>query len=380
MKAGFRGLVWLSLLCLTLPLAAADPSSCAVCGAPLIGQTFILTDEVTQQKTHVCTKCDLELPNCFICSLPALTNAPGFVSLPDGRALCARDAKTAVLDSKEGVRICHEVQEQMGRLFSRFLALPETNVTVAVVDRVNLQELFKFAGNDYSCPNVWGYTHTETNQGRLQHQVNVLSGLPLSWFRATCAHEFGHVWVAENVPAARREALNRSAEEGFCELASYLFIDSLRDEPEKAHILRNNYTRGQIRLFIAADRQYGLNDVLEWMRYGTDSQLSAEEPGRVRNVEMPRRSAAPGTPAAAIPGYRPAATPAPTNLVLQAVFWDERRPSAVINHRAFGPNEEGRVRVGTNSVSLRCLEVLKDRVRIRVLGSEQEQELLLKAK
>ncbi|MGH7971601.1 MAG: hypothetical protein ACREIC_23040, partial [Limisphaerales bacterium] len=324
-------------------------------------------DQVTQQKVEICGRCEKEMPTCFVCGLPVYTNAPGFVVLPDGRVLCARDAKTAVLTEQQGLALYRQIQDNLGRLFSRFLQLPDKDVAFETVDRVHMQELFKTAGNDYSCPNVMGFTLSERKDGALAHQIRVMNGLPALWFQATCAHELGHTWVAENVPQARRNALYRSSEEGFCELTSYLLMDSLHDEAGKARILSNAYTRGQVQLFLAAEQQFGFNDVLDWMRYGIDDRLSSDDPGRIHKVQMPREGQGAGS-LAATPIYpmRPA-LPAtePSVLVVQAIFWDSRRPSAIINGRTFGPGEEGRVLVGTNHVVVRCLTIQKDRVRIR---------------
>ena len=63
------------------------------------------------------------------------------------------------------------------------------------------------AGNDYECPNTLGYTQSETNANRLEHHISLMTGLPGSWFYATCAHELGHAWVAEKCRTKRRYLL-----------------------------------------------------------------------------------------------------------------------------------------------------------------------------
>jgi hypothetical protein len=168
---------WLGLLLAGLPLAGALRAAedhCATCGNILIERVYRIEDQVTLEKRHVCGNCEKNFPLCFLCGLPAPTNAVGFAQIADGRVLCARDAKTAILREEDGLRVCREVRDGMDRMFSRFLSLPETNVTMAVVDRVHLQELFKFAGHDYQCPNVWGFTQSRTNHNRLEHRVSIL--------------------------------------------------------------------------------------------------------------------------------------------------------------------------------------------------------------
>jgi hypothetical protein len=308
--------------------------------------------------------------------LPASTNITGFTRLSDNRVLCARDAKTAVLRDDEGIRLCAESRNTLDRLFSRFMSFPENNVTVTIVDRVNLLSLFKLAGNDYACPDAKGYTQARTNHNKLGYRISIMSGQRRGEFQATCAHEYTHAWINEHVSRSRRETLGHDAEEGFCELVAYLLMDSQHEEGEKTEILKNAYTRGQIDLYIDAERRFGFNEVVDWIQYGENEELSASDPGRIRKVVAARRTAA---PAPSFVAYKTAPVSVPTNLVLRAIFWDATRPSAVINDRTFGPNEQGKVRLGTTNVNVRCLAIRKDGIRVRLLDSAEERELTLHA-
>lgn len=370
----WRALCWWAAL-VASPSLAADTDHCAVCGEIPFGSVYLVTDAVTLEKVAVCTNCEALYPNCFLCGLPAKTNAVGYLQLPDERSLCARDAKNALLQDDEALRICRDVRDELDRIFSRFMSFPETNVTLAMVDRVHLQELFKFAGNDYHCPNVWGYTRSSTNHNRVEHRISLLSGLLPSWFRATCAHEYTHTWVQQHVSAQRRASLGRDAEEGFCELVSYLLMDAQRDEAQKAMILRNGYTRGQIGCFLSARNQYGFNDVLDWVLYGADDALSSDDPARVRRLDLhPQPTASSLTFTTA----KPDPVPAPTSLVLKAVFWSANQPVAVINDHSFSPNEEAKIRLAGTNVTVRCLSIRPDAVTLRVTGSPSNQVLVLK--
>jgi hypothetical protein len=280
-----------------------------------------------------------------------------------------------VLDEEDAKRICREAKNSLDRLFSRFLDIPETNVTVAIVDRVHLQELFKFAGRDYTCPNIWGYTETTTSRRHIEHHISLLSGLPLASFKATCAHEYTHTWLNENLSEQRKQSLSRDADEAFCELLSYRLMESQNEEAQKKLILSNAYTRGQIHLFLEAERLYGFNDIVDWMKYGTDDRLVSDDLRRVRNVELPRTAARPATNS---PITNPAPSPVPDRLVLRGIYWAQERPAAMINNRTLGLNEEGKVRVGKTNVTIRCLAIRQDSVRISIVGSGEEQELRLK--
>ena len=353
----------------------ADPNKCAVCVGPLSGTVFTYTDKVTNEKKQVCHDCSVLTEECFICSLPVKKD---YTRLPDGRFLCQRDAKRAVLDEDEAKRVCGEVKEAIDRLFSRFLIFPGANVDTAVVDRVNLQELFKFPGRDYQCPNVLGYIQSNTNSlGELRHEISLMSGLPLGEFKAVCAHEFSHAWQFENVPAARKKTLGHDANEAFCELIAYLLMDSQSELEQMKAIRANAYTRGQIDVFIEAEKRFGLNDIIEWMKYGEDALLHADDLNRIRNIGTPSPTAGPIT---LLPSYRRPARAVPDFLVLRGISWAEHRPLALINDRTFEVKEQGKVRIGKTNVMVRCLEIRTNSVVVQTQGSTDKQELFLQAR
>jgi DNA-directed RNA polymerase subunit N (RpoN/RPB10) len=353
-------------------LIAAHAEKCGVCGEEITGENFyIFTDHVSNEKKHLCYACSVLPDQCFVCGMPVKKD---FTKLPDGRVLCARDVKNAVLDSAEAKRHCAEVSDELDRLFSRFTSFP-TNVDVSVVDRVNLLALFKVPGNDFDCPDVQGYFRPHTNHSIVRYQISLMSALPRADLRATCAHELSHAWVAENVPAERREKLKGDGEEGFCELISYLVMDAEQEEAEKKAILENNYTRGQIDLFIAAERAHGLNDVLDWMKWGTADELSAEEPNRIREIEIPRgKSAVVVTPYARVVAPRSI----PDTLILKGISGTPGHAFALINDQTIAVGESARVRVGKTNVVVRCLEIKDDTARIQIVGSTEEQRLSLR--
>jgi hypothetical protein len=366
--------------------AAAASNKCAVCGNEIGERVFILVDKVSEEKKNVCESCARLPHDCFICGLPVKAD---FTELSDGRALCARDAQNAVLDDDEAKKICDDVKEQLDRLFARFINFPGTNVETSIVDRVNLQTLFKVPGNDYECPNILGYTQSRTNFNRIVHQISLMSGLLRAELKSVCAHELSHAWVFENVPGPRKKTLSKDAHEGFCELVAYKLMSSEENEEQKARILRNRYTRGQIELFIEADERYGFNEIVDWMKYGVDSTLHGDDLGRIRSIEIPvvkkkERStgpyatmSVPSRPGTA-PGTSNAAQPASSNsLVLKGITWNQNKPLAVINDRTFAPNEMGGVRLGPTNAVIRCLSIEKTRVRIQFVASGEEQQLSL---
>jgi hypothetical protein len=346
---------------------AQGTNVCEICGGPLGSEAYIVQDRVTLAQRKVCSECELSKTRCFACGLPARNN---YTELPDGRVLCERDVATAVLKEQDALRCSRETRQSLSRLFWRYLAFPETNVSISMVDRNQLQEQFRTPGYDLPCPNVWGRLRTQVSDTGLRHEMSLLSGMPLAGFNATCAHEYTHAWLHENLSTERRKTLSGDSVEGFCELIAYLLMDAQTEEGQKEVIKLNAYTRGQIELFIEAEQRYGFNDVLKWVKYGIDGRLSRDDLGRIRKVEMPQ-------PTAPLAGSTNPNPPAPETLTLKAIFWNQQRSLAIINDRTFGLNQQGDVRLGATNVTLRCLGIRKDRVRVQIVGTGQEQELVL---
>jgi len=373
MNSTFRSVLLVVLInCTLFDWHIRADSGCAICGGTFGTDVYLLEDKVTGEKKQVCYNCTMTSPRCFTCGLPVHGN---FTEIGDGRVMCERDAKNAVLDEEEAKRISHDTKEDLDRNFSRFLVFPDTNVTMQLVDRPHLEQLFKIVGNDYECPNVLGCMQTSTNHGGVEHQIRILSGLPLDGFKATFAHEYSHVWLNENLSDARKQRLNNDSIEGFCELISFMLMELENAEPQKKLILLNAYTRGQIQLFIEAKNRYGLEDVIDWMKSGTDTVLTSNDLGRIRGVEIADRPAASASVASL---YSAPAPQVPDTLVLRGILWAKKRPLALINDRGLGLNEEAKVSIGKTNTAVRCLEINRDSVRIRFLASGEEQELKLR--
>jgi hypothetical protein len=361
---------------------AAD--NCAVCGEPLERVAYFFQDKVAGDKKELCEKCALLTKICYLCGLPVKED---FQELSDGRILCARDVKSVVLDGEEAQQIWREVKEAVERQFLRFITFPE-KVTVEPLDRVDLLAMFKVPGNDSVCPNVWGCTQRRVDAaGRgASYKISLLRGLPAPVLKATCAHELTHTWISENVPANRKRRLDQDAIEGFCELMAYLYVTEQHDEAQMGVIRSNAYTRGQFALFLEAEQRFGFNEMVEWMKYGTDLRLTGADLGRVRRVEMPGptggetekpRNGETARPFTGSPVPR-VAPPAPETLALKGIMWSKTRPLALINNHTFEANEEGKVRLGQSNVLIRCVAIHEDSVVVQVVGSGKPQTLRLK--
>ena len=102
---------------------------------------------------------------------------------------------------------------------------------------------------------------------------------------AVCAHEYTHAWMGENVNRERKLLLDRDTVEGFCELMAYKYMESRQETFEMQNITKNNYTKGQIEVLIEADRKYGFDTVMDWIKSGEDNKLDMANLDRVRAVQ-----------------------------------------------------------------------------------------------
>jgi hypothetical protein len=362
----------LACFCFGTSLAALADNVCAICGKEIHGTIYLMTDKVTGEQVLVCSDC-IKLPRCSICGLPV---KDGGVELPDGRYLCARDARTVVLNADDARQICAQVKDDLDRLFSRFTSFP-TNVDVTVIDRIDVASMFNTEGNSSESPDLLGCIRPVTANNQTRYKMSLLTGMPLAQLKETCAHEYSHAWVGENVPKERHARLARDAEEGFCEMTGYLLMDSQNEEVEKKRVLQNHYTRGQIDLFIEAEQRYGFDEVLDWMKYGVAPKLEAGHVDELRDVRMPPANPVAGSPAI-FSGMKPASkpAPAPATLKLGGILWGNP-PAAIINGRSFLVHDLEKVPLGNTNVMVRCLEIREKSVRIQNLGSGNEQELSL---
>lgn len=369
MRHGFHNLVIvIAFVCIALAARADD---CAVCGQPITGKFYFMTDKVTGQQVEVCANC-IQLPRCFVCGLPVKDG----VQLPDGRWLCGRDAKTAVTDIDDVQRIFGQVHDDLDTQFARFTSFP-TNVDVSVIDRVDVDSMFQLVGNSFESPDVLGITESYDTNGVRRYKICLLTGQPVAQLEEVCAHELSHAWVGANVSPERHARIARDAEEGFCEMMGYLFMDAKGEEGEKQRVLANAYTRGQVKLFIAAEQEYGFESILDWMRYGVDSKLQDGHLDEVRDLQMPNGGAA-DSPATGSAAYAPGSLPPtePATLQLQGIMWGGA-PSAIINGQSFFMWDENKVRVGHATETIRCLSISKNAVRVENVATGQEQELAL---
>jgi protein DA1 len=363
-----RCLLWLFLL-----PAAAQADTCYVCGKDTLWIVYMI-DKVSEDRRVVCPPCSRLRTRCFFCGLPA---KEAFIELVDGRVICARDGKDVVLDEAAARHICTEAKAELARLFSRFTTFPDTNTTITIVDQIQMQQLVQTPGFERQCPSIFGYVRSRVGQGGgWRHPISLLSGLPKHRLMAVCAHEIGHTWVRENVAPTR--GMDRDAEEGFCELIAYRLMEYLNQQTDMNSIKENRYTRGQVDQFLEADTAYGFYTIMQWMKWGTDSRLSNEEPDRIRRIEekAPRSDPVALNPVPLITGP----TPVPDALTLVGILGTGSKRLALINDCSLSIGESGKVRFAKTNTVVRCVEIRANSVVVEVGEEKQREELFLKGK
>ncbi len=335
-------------------------------------KVYLMTDRVTGETITVPSE-DLQLPRCFICGLPI---KDGGTQLPDGRWLCAREAKNAVTDVGNVQQIFGQVHDDLDNMYARFTSFP-TNIFVTVIDRVDVDSMFQLSGNTFESPNVLGVTQGYSPSPNVKrYKISLLTGQPAAQLEEVCAHELSHAWVGDNVSPERHAHIARDAEEGFCEMMGYLYMDSKGDEGEEKRVLANAYTRGQVQLFIAAEQQYGFEKILQWMQYGVSDRLEEGHLDEITDVQTSDGSATGPAPAPVTYAHASLPPPAPSTLQLQGIMWGGA-PSAIINGKSFFAGDEYKVHVGQSTKTIRCLSISKNTVQILDVDSGEQQTLSL---
>ena len=359
------------LVCGLVFQASAESLTCEVCGEAIQGIVYHANDLAVGGDKMVCQACAALHEHCFACGLPVKS---GYKTLPDGRLLCARDAREAIESDEEALQICGTVRDDLDRIFSRFLIIPETNVLISIVNRFYLENLFNAPASAQACVSVFGATTSNPiASNKMVHAISLLSHLRKSRLMAVCAHEYTHAWMGENGRPLRLAALDRDTVEGFCELVACKYMEDRQESFEVQVIKKNDYTKDKITVMLEADSRYGFGTVVEWMKSGEDTKLELANLDRIREVE-----GASLIPAAALTAPTVGTvSPAPDTLMLKGISGTTGRRFALINDATFELMERGKVRVGQTNVTLRCLEIHDESVTVQLDGSNEKKQLFL---
>lgn len=365
------GRCWWIWLLLPVVLVGADwpPGACTICLRFLDeGEvSFRATDLVEQTEREVCSRCAARPELCFLCALPTREDR---LSLSDGRHYCARDAGRAWFDGERIRRLGSEVVERMQRSLARFMTFPGSRIDWRVEDYAQRTEALEEEPVRCRHP-VVRFTTRPGADGSIRYEVTLLNGLPEAWLLSAAAHGVAHAWLLEEVPEGRR--LTSGTVEAFCEWIAWHALKAMGEPNEARRVLAGDLAHNQLEVFLEADRVYDMFRLLEWVRFGSEDRLVAGDTDRVRRLDERLRSVR-REPRQVIPPAQALAR-GPDRLVLRTILGSGNRRLALINNATLAVGEEGRVRVGTNLVRLRCVDMGEDWVAVEVEHAAQPEIL-----
>jgi hypothetical protein len=348
-------------------LAADEYKICVVCQGPVTKTVYLKTSPYLKGKQPVCEECIKIEQECFICGLPVKRNA---LDLKDGRHLCERDSKEAIISDEHAKQLFGDVKRDLMAMFAGTGQMPDRNIELWLIDRVKMDRLHRVQRFPHVQHATVGLTRTLANSaGEMKHEIYILTGLNPGRFTAVAAHEYTHTWLQENVPPGR--ALDSDTVEGFCELVAYRLVEKKNQPIELGLILTNDYTRGQIHAFLAIDASR-FYETAKWMKSGLDQTL---DPAMIDRVFVTAKDAKTTAPGWAI-GAKPVAS-APNTITLRSVSGTPQKRFALINGQTFAPNELGKVRLGSSNVTIRCLEVTDQAAVIQLVSTGEKRRLVL---
>jgi len=181
-----------------------------------------------------------------------------YVSLPDGRRICAHCHQTAVYDQAQA----QELFERVSRFVCQQLALTlNIGADFTLVDYRHLQRLVSESSIDFvDDPERVVGLFIRRGQRRTLY---VLSGLPRILFIQTVAHEWGHAWEGENCPLLRTPIVR----EGFAEWVAYKTLRALGADEKAASMTTKPDLYGDgLRHMLTLEKRKSVAGVLTFCR------------------------------------------------------------------------------------------------------------------
>ena len=323
--------------------ATQGPLTCVVCGkTPLTGKVAV------HKYGHVCEECVELKTRCYHCGLP-IKDESKVKKTSDGRLFCEKDLPNLVFSTNETQTVFAEATDAVLKITANAMALrqPKIEVSLTDVDDWNANGIAAELKRQ-------GFSKSRKVGQEFSHIVSLLSGQARSGMRTTCAHEYTHLWINENKPEERK--IDGDTVEAICELVAYKVAQNDGNSDLQKDILANPYTKGMITNLVAFEAQYGMADVLTWVKKGTGEKLSMEgvtlasEPAPVVKTEFPS-----GITLSGLMGSR----------------------IAVVSGVMIKKGERRKIQLKEKAVSVRCLEINKDNVVVQIEGEKAPVTLKL---
>lgn len=243
---------------------AAFPQ-CANCRTAIKGNYVALT----HREIPICMTCREGFAHCFLCSMPS-DPARGGNSLKDGRPLCAAHRKDGVVDPAQARAIFAEARRQLETVFGASIRVKTPIKSVELVDLAGLRRAAG-GGSHHSGMaegKVLGITTLSiVTQGSKQWlepaTVHLLNYVPVDRMLSVAAHEYAHVWQAEN--HRDYSSTNSLMREGFAEWVAYKLAQHYRRE-EQMKLIQNPaggiYYQG-LQKYLAMEKKSGVQGVFK---------------------------------------------------------------------------------------------------------------------
>ena len=346
---------WLTVVTTHAAVSAED--ACPVCRQRFGNKVFSIKKLGSEDKILICAECVKLETRCYLCGVPVKDQ---FTKLADGRLLCPDDAKRAVLEQDEAVRIFDDVKRDAQTVLARLGTLPHRNIQLILEAKPKLDKTGANVISKHEDSLLMGLTRSRCDSGECQHTIYLLHGLTRERLTVVAAHEYAHTWLHENVT----RKLNQDAVEGFCDWLAYQVIKDKPMAVEMKVLMESDYSQGQLQALIAAEKAHSFNRVIQWVKSGVEPAVDVQHLERILQL---RESTSPEPVAYAFASLAPP-RPAPTNLVLKGLSGSKTRRFALINDGTFALHEQGKVRLGSSNIVLTCREIRDDAVVVEVAG------------
>jgi len=337
--------IWI-LFATALVAVADDPTNyfCVVCGkGPLTGHIWLYP------RGPVCDDCEKIRDRCSLCGLP-VKDGDGHLKTGDGRFICKYCKTNVVMTQEEAKDLFEQTRDEVVDLYGPQFALKYPDVTVNLFD----VDYWSERGRENGLHKYGFASSRPAGNGAWTHEVVMLSGHTREEMMGIAAHEYTHLWINENRPAAHQ--IDGDTVEAICELTAYKLMQRKNLPAMQKSILENPYTNGKIKDLVEVEREGGTDYVLNWVKNSTAQTFDVEA-----NL-APLPAPAPPTP------YLAGPRPLPAGLKFSGTMSFGKAPMAVINGESFAAGDQKTIRLHDGSVLVHCLQINGEEITIEANG------------
>ncbi len=238
---------------------------CSNCGTSITGEY----KAVGPDRIPFCQTCMTSHPACYLCASPADPKTGG-QKLSDGRHLCGRDGQTAVFTPQRAHQLFGLATQEVISALGVQMTLKKPVKEIRLVDVPGLVAVSQGQYQPVSVASgkILGLTQLvlkSRGQERWTEPATVylLNGVPEERFVTVSAHEYAHVWHAENHSEYSRTS--PEMREGFAEWVAYKVAQHARRTSQTAILeqpVQTIYYTG-LRKFLDLERKVGAAGVLK---------------------------------------------------------------------------------------------------------------------